>query len=125
MVSKLSWSLVRQSCLLATLIFVVLLLILLPLRIEKEHRAFTKFVRAKYVAPSYLELLGKSLSLHDIIDFNSALLTPFKLDSSRLLLPSGGALSPEEELILRYFDYLYSNNKNPVRSEFIYRSIQK
>ncbi|MCT8865630.1 GGDEF domain-containing protein [Shewanella xiamenensis] len=125
MVSKLSWSLVRQSCSLATLIFVVLLLVLLPLRIEKEHRAFVKFVRAKHVVPSYLELLGKSLSLHDIIDFDSALLTPFKLDSSRLLLPSGGALSPEEELILRYFDYLYSNNKNPVRSAFIYIGLYK
>ncbi|MGL4220336.1 MAG: GGDEF domain-containing protein, partial [Shewanella sp.] len=123
--SKLSWSCVRQACLLATLVFIILLLILLPLKIDKEHRVFTNFVRAKHVVPSYVELLGKALSLHDIIDFDSTLLAPFKLDPSRLLLPLGGTLLPEEEQIIRYFDYLYSSKKIPVRDAFIYIGLYK
>lgn len=123
--SKLSWPCVRQSCLLATLVFILLLLTLLPLKIDKEHRAFTNFVRAKHVVPSYVELLGKALSLHDIIDFDSTLLAPFKLDPSRLLLPPGGTLLPEEEQIIRYFDYLYSSKKIAVRDAFIYIGLYK
>lgn len=123
--TKLSWALVRQSCSLATLIFVVLLLILLPFKIDKEHRAFVHFVRTKNVVPSYIELLGKGLSLHDIINFNSHLLTPFAIDPSRLLLPPGGKLLPEEERILRYFDYLFSSKRNPVRDAFVYIGLYK
>ncbi|MFG0454448.1 GGDEF domain-containing protein [Shewanella mangrovisoli] len=123
--TKLSWALVRQSCSLATLIFVVLLLILLPFKIDKEHKAFVHFLRAKHTVPSYVELLGKGLSLHDIIDFDSALLGPFKLDPSRLLLPPGSHLLPEEEQIIRYFDYLYSSRKNAVRGAFVYIGLYK
>ncbi|MEL4247631.1 GGDEF domain-containing protein [Shewanella xiamenensis] len=123
--SKLCWVLVRQSCSLATIIFVVLLLIILPFKIDKELRAFSHFVRAKHVVPSYIELLGKSLSLNEIVDFDSALLTPFKLDPSRLILPPDSVLRPEEEQIIRYFDYLYSSKKNSVRDAFIYIGLYK
>ncbi|MGL5024425.1 MAG: GGDEF domain-containing protein, partial [Shewanella oncorhynchi] len=91
--STLSWSSFRQSCALATLLFVVLLLILLPFKIDREHQSFAHFVKTKQITPSYIELLGKSLSLHDIIDFNKSSLAPFQLDSSRLMLPQGAVLS--------------------------------
>ncbi|MEM6191939.1 hypothetical protein [Shewanella scandinavica] len=87
--SALNWLLLRRSLALATLLFVIFLLILLPFKIDREHQSFVSFVKTKQITPSYIELLGKSLSLHDIIDFNKSSLAPFQLDPTRLMLPQG------------------------------------
>ncbi|MCU8023812.1 MULTISPECIES: hypothetical protein [unclassified Shewanella] len=91
--SALNWLLLRRSFEFATLLFVVLLLILLPFKIDREHKSFVSFVKNEQLTPSYIELLGKSLSLHDIIDFNKSSLALFQLDPSRLMLPQGGVCS--------------------------------
>lgn len=121
--SALNWLLLRRSFEFSTLLFVVLLLILLPFKIDREHKSFVSFVKNEQLTPSYIELLGKSLSLHDIIDFNKSSLALFQLDPSRLMLPQGGVLSAEEEQVLRYFDYLYSSKtskKTNVEDIFLY-----
>lgn len=118
--SALNWLLLRRSLALATLLFVIFLLILLPFKIDREHQSFVSFVKTKQITPSYIELLGKSLSLHDIIDFNKSSLAPFQLDPTRLMLPQGVELSAEEAQVLRYFDYLYSSKKTNAEDIFLY-----